>query len=1283
MATLFVSHASADDPHAENLERWLRSRGFVDLFVDHSSIAGGDKWAQTLRESSGACRVVICLVTERWLASDECFAEFRAAWYMGKRIIPMLAVRDVEARLRDRLAKILAEDQGIDVTACFSGGAHFDLTSDPRAETLLDGGLRAAGALANVGIDPELFAIDKKSRPEPFPGLASFGDDDADAAVFFGRSREVADTLEALRQMRAAAERRLFVILGASGAGKSSLLRAGIIPRLRRETPAWIPLHPFRPGADPLYNFASAFARTLGDFDRVDASGALRDRLREAYRDAAADLGARATGDTLPSLVAALEREGGILRQVTGRPAATILISVDQAEELARGEGESAEVLACVLRTALRSAGWRIACTVRTDSFPELQQSPRFRDLAARGYDLRALPAFRFDDVVQRPAARYGVEVESALIDELMHDAPAEDALPLLAFTLQRLWRQYAATGRLSRAHYESVGRLTGLIEDAAERALRGMPIDDQPLSARDAGARLDALGAATFVPALAQLSESGQTVRRVAAWHSFTEEQKGLLEHFDRWRLVVRRGDETGGGTVEVAHEALFRTWNRFKSWLKPERARLEAQRSVASAAIVWDRHSRKATWLDHRGIRLIEARRLARTPQYQQQFSKVDRAYLAACVWAGLRRKFVFSAVAALALASFAAIVGAMDHELAIGGLARTAASFNQRYDDSEGRFPGSFPALKYALAALSGTTWDQRPQAHDDCADGKSLAECELRRSGLVEPIVADFSVETISGEMGLPSAVFSRDGRIILTRSLSKLHALTSASSGLFDRDAVSDNTVLVRLWDANTGSRLGVGRPPFPHLVWTDSAPKLTTAVLAPGGDVVVIGTDLGTLYVWPTEPKLQSELVTLDGQAGPIHSIGFNRDGTMLVSASGDGTACLWDVAKWTRRACLKGHGEAVLDAEFDAGGGLIATGSADGTARLWSAQTGLDIATFSPNNGAVTSVAFSPEIGSSKVLVTTAGGSASLWEGREGKEIALLRSDENSIIRQALFSPDGRRIVTVDESELRLLLDPAAGDDFLDMQSFKRVSWRLWDVAGGRPIADLKPKSLKFPKNISRRTEDIKARIDELSGSPLITFDSSGRYVVTTADDASARIWNTENGAETVGLYGHTEGILSTAFSPDATKVLTVSRDGSARLWNAGSGAEIAVFKGRGEALRTASFAPDGRRILTIGTQGALKIWEPWELTRLNGATLRDWMCSEARRKYTPDIYVFSEADVADDQQLQGRPRDVCQWRGLATLAGWRQLLNRWVYLVTGFDAYARTNLVPRAGRQ
>jgi len=349
-----------------------------------------------------------------------------------------------------------------------------------------------------------------------------------------------------------------------------------------------------------------------------------------AERDDKGDL----TPAGLAMLDASLEAEGHVLRNAAGRPNASILISVDQAEEIARADDKSGEALADYLRTALgtTTSVWQLAFTIRTDSFPELQSHRRFQNLEARGYDLRALPVFRFDSVVEEPAKRYGVEIDAVLVDALMDDAPKEDALPLLAFALQRLWRQYAVSGKLTKDNYDKVGRLRGLIEDAAERALRGLePEQDVPLPSALPAKRAE-LGASTFVPALVQISDQGTPIRRVAAWTSLSDEQQELLSGFDRWRLVVRKG-EADGGTVEVAHEALFREWTRLKGWLEPEQARLEVLRSLQVDAATWDRNGRNAAFLNHRDKRLGEVTAVAGIERYRQRLGQLEFDYLAAC--------------------------------------------------------------------------------------------------------------------------------------------------------------------------------------------------------------------------------------------------------------------------------------------------------------------------------------------------------------------------------------------------------------------------------------------------------------------------------------------------------------------------------------------------------------------------------------------------------------------------------------------------------------------------
>jgi hypothetical protein len=418
----------------------------------------------------------------------------------------------------------------------------------------------------------------------------------------------------------------------------------------------------FRPGTDPLLSFAQAVSRTFADFGKREAHGPLRDQLLDLWENAERQHG-ELTVAGKRTLRAVLEEEGCRLREAAGSPTGTILISIDQSEEIARAEGKSGECLSDYLRVALGTSGWHLAFTTRSDSFPEMQSHRVFRGLEARGYDLRTMPVFRFDTVVEEPARRYGVQVDPALVDQLMEDAPKADALPLLAFALQRLWDQYADVGTVTKEQYYRFGGLTGLIEDAAERALRGIDPEQQTaLPTTPPSQQLLELAGSTFVPALAQLNDQGATIRRIANWSSFNAEQQQLLQQFDRWRLVVRGGDGDAS-TVEVAHEALFRAWTRFKGWLEAERARLEILRLLEAASATWDRHGRTPAFLDHRGMRLQDATALDKFSHYSKRLSEVDHLYLAACrkaeQAATRRTRWVRAAIYVLMLSIIAGLI------------------------------------------------------------------------------------------------------------------------------------------------------------------------------------------------------------------------------------------------------------------------------------------------------------------------------------------------------------------------------------------------------------------------------------------------------------------------------------------------------------------------------------------------------------------------------------------------------------------------------------------------
>jgi hypothetical protein len=336
MTAIFISHSSKDKAPALALEKRLQERGhavFLDFDPDAGIRAGSD-WEQTLYRRLRQCRVVIPLLTPHWLRSKWCFAEVVQARSAGKTLIP-LKIAECDS------SGVLVDIQQI------------DLTRDPQ-----EGWRRLDTALR------EVFPWDP-ARP-PYPGLLPFQADDA--AIFFGRGPEIEATVEMLEGLRLRRGRfgpRCALLLGASGSGKSSLARAGILPRLQIRDD-WLPMPPFRPREDPIGELAGGLARAYEQAHRPRDYAEVRELLTESLA------GSRPDG----AVLLAMTRD---LALKSGRPDATVLLTLDQAEELfAAGVAEDASDCLDLLRAALERSGGRLMllATLRSELLGAFQTHP-------------------------------------------------------------------------------------------------------------------------------------------------------------------------------------------------------------------------------------------------------------------------------------------------------------------------------------------------------------------------------------------------------------------------------------------------------------------------------------------------------------------------------------------------------------------------------------------------------------------------------------------------------------------------------------------------------------------------------------------------------------------------------------------------------------------------------------------------------------------------------------------------------------------------------------------
>lgn len=1157
MPTLFVSHASLDDALIGPFKEWLEAHGYNDFFIDHEKIVGGTSWREALRASAGACRLVVCIVTENWLRSDNCYSEFVAATLMGKRVLPLYLTGPPDGALLDRYSELRGEIQGIDVEACLDEAGRLRPGNAPSIEERLIEALKEGGALARIGLDPEAFPV-KEDSEGPFPGLRAFEDTDADAAVFYGRSNEIAEVLEELRLMRMHSRRQPLAIIGISGSGKSSLLKAGVIPRLRRETPGWLVLRAFRPGQDPLFSLAEAIARTLDQFGQPVSPGEIRDEIASNFGEAQKS----ASGNVHTGLTEHLEALATRLQTAAGQPDASILISIDQAEEIVSAADGPARAFCDVLRAAIAAEKtWHVVFTVRTDSYRELQSNAIFAGLEARCIDVRQLQRHRFESVIVPPAKRYGVTVEEGLVEKLIENAPGRDALPLLAFALNRLWRQYARSGELRIEHYEAIGGLSGLIQNAAEQALHGLPPDKEyARPERDPPKRVVELAHQTFIPSLADVNEQGAPVRRITQWEAFSKESRNLLDNFISWRLVARKASIAGqSSTVEITHEAIFREWHRLANWLAPEHERMDVLRTVKQSASSWQRNMRQVAWLDHRGRRLRTAIRLLRAKGYSSLMRDVDAAYLKACRWRSRRIALVRSAVWMTLASSLVGVTLAIDVLGRHFYLAQSA----------------EYSVWNLVRGNENVTPWAIYQRRRD--AATLALGSLPPRDSFLPMPTAPTACLGDANMQLGPCMFQYARAGK--------PYHKPIGIPDGF-------------GIWQITSKRKAYRHLPSGYVTAWTD-------------GETISVAKKI--------DPNALNVYSTRDGATAAIYS-----DLTVRVWKSGADDPAF-------RSAPVTSLAQHVLAGPPD----LSTVVFADVTAGLyfWSPMRDERPTRVSVHTGSIT---VNPSADGRRILSLGGEGTARVWDVANRQMLQLLQVERGSIINAAL-SWDGKRALTISDQN--------------------DVS--LWEIGRKKPVHTIRPQSLPTAGGIVNGTNIV---VTANNNGLVEIYDTTLKFLAT--------------------IHAWQSRVIDVRATPDARQVIIIAGPPgndrpvfAAKLYKlepmddgtmlAVSAHPIAIGLSPSVRIR---FLSDNDRIAVFKYTDSLEIYDAKDLPIIgkDPARLRQEACAG-------DLHHVLTSEARDNiWGLKGLPRDVCSWRGLRSLDGWRQIRDRWVYLLAGIDRHA-----------
>jgi transcriptional regulator with XRE-family HTH domain len=733
----------------------------------------------------------------------------------------------------------------------------------------------------------------------PYRGLLAFRDEDA--ALFFGRETQVAQVLTRL------AEVRFVAVLGASGSGKSSFARAGLLASIKRTTAddgSRTRIALLTPGAHPVDELGEAVSAAIGDAERVLA-GDLRadpDALRRATRTA---------GDS------------------------GLVIFVDQFEELFTLCGDGAERRCFV--DALISA-WRdpaspvvVILALRADFYGRVATYP---ELAAAVVAHQTLigPMTLVDlrRVIELPAAATGLLLQSGLVETILDDLAGEPgALPLLSHALLETWKRRRRL-MLTVGGYHEAGGVRGAIAQTAERTLRTLPEGDQVI------ARLIFLS-------LTDIGEGAEPTRRrvdraeLAAHQRSADRSDRVLGILAGARLVSV--DER---TVVVAHEALIRHWPRLRGWIDADRAGLLTHRRLTDAAREWDILHREPAAL-YRGARLVTASEWA--ADHADHLSQREREFLTASVTIQqselevAKRRTRRLRVLATGLAVLTVVVAA----LAVWAL-------DQRNDARR----QTTKATSLALALSASQLLNRRPDVALllALAAVRASPRAEARNSAISALIAvrAPGFLDMFHGHSDwVNSVALSPDGRTLASASADKSVRLwdvraekllgaplsghsESVYSVAFSPDggtlASASADKSVRLWDVH--ARKPLGAPLRGH------SESVYSVAFSPDGGTLASGSADNSVRLWDVRARKPLG-APLSGHTGLVNSVVFSRDGRTLASASDDTTLRLWDVrARKPLGAPLRGHTSFVNSVVFSRDGRSLVSASADTTILLW-----------------------------------------------------------------------------------------------------------------------------------------------------------------------------------------------------------------------------------------------------------------------------------------------------------------------------------------------------------